>query len=372
MQYQKARAPRQLKQEYFGQAPNVFVGRYGYPNIRVGIMGTEQYTEHDDPQGWSLRGTPIPDIVQLRSEIINSFYARRVSGTTDVFGSAVQDVSLAKRPVDVEIRMAKPPVFKMTYGRDVTPHGPNVPLRHAIVTENIPVDTRVDKAVDATDLKAADAVGMLAKKHIDPYYLTKVFSMGNFGLQTERKLVPTRWSITAIDDIRGKDLLQEIRTYEQSDCLAYFGGHYGNEYLILFFDDVWQYELFEHHVSSAQTWTDYEPFTGRKAYAAETAGGYYAARIGILESLKKRKRQSAVLALRFITDDYSNPLGVWVVREAVNKTLATKPTRFADRHLMLAYARAFLQKKYSFDLMTFLRKSSLVKHVLGQQKLTTY
>ena len=33
------------KQDFSGRTPNVFVGKYGYPNIRVGILGNESVSD---------------------------------------------------------------------------------------------------------------------------------------------------------------------------------------------------------------------------------------------------------------------------------------------------------------------------------------
>lgn len=366
-----------FKQEYVGQAPNVFLGRTGYPNIRVGILGTEQYDHHDDPIFWSANETPSSDIVRLRSAMVNAYFTAPVKGGKGKFTEMTQEVSVSRRPVDVEIEMARKPVARMTFNKDAQPHGPNVELRSAQVTQNIPIDTRVQKAIDATDMNASIAVNTLLQKGVDGYFLTKALSMGNFGIPTERKLVPTRWSITAVDDIAGKEHLKKIREFQQSDCLAYFGGHLGNYYLILIFDGAWEYELFEQYLPTtrqreAACWTDYEPHTGRTTYATETAGGYYAARIGITEHLIKQRRQGAVLAIRIITDEYEVPLGVWVVREAVRKTMETQATIFADKTLLLTYAKELLKRKFNFDIATVLHRSQLFQSQFSQRKLNEY
>jgi hypothetical protein len=379
LQKKQALGPGGFKDSFFGKAPNVFIGRHGYPNIRVGILGAESYTSQDDPLAWSKQGTPIQEIIQLRSQLVNSHFKASIKGFQDRFAEVAKEVSLAKRPVDVEISLQEKPRFRMSFEQDVAPHGPAVPLKQAKITENVPVDTRVDKAASATDLLAGDAVIALAGKGIDEHFLTKAFSMGNFGLATERKLVPTRWSITAVDDILGKEKIDEIKRYAESDCVAYFGGHLGNYYLIMFFDSTWQYELFEQYVpanrkSDAEVFveTDYEPYAGRKDYVHMTAGGYYAARIGILESLIARKRQSGVMAIRIITEEYSTPLGVWVVREAVRKALATRPIQFADKDLMLSYAKKLMKAKFNYDIEPLIKRSLLVKSLWGQRKLNEY
>ena len=73
----------------------------------------------------------------------------------------------------------------------------------------------------------------------------------------------------------------------------------------------------------------FNSFFGRKKYAENTVGGYYAARIAVLEQLRIIKKQSSVLALRFVDpNEYIAPLGVWVVREAVRRALKSKPIIF--------------------------------------------
>ena len=379
MQYklQKRQDLNIFKQSYFGKSPNVFIGRYGYPDIRVGILGAEDYKNQDDPLQWSAQGTPIDEIVQLRSTLVNSHFRTTIKGFKDRFSDVAAQVSLAKRPVDVEIGMQEKPHFRLNFNHEALPHGPTVALKSVQVTENVPVDTRVDKAASADDLLAGEALISLSRKGIDEHFLTKAFSMGNFGIPIERKLVPTRWSITAVDDILGKEKIAELRKYSESDCIAYFGGHLGNYYLIMFFDEKWQYELFEQYVptghdSNIIVETDYESYEGRKSYVLETAGGYYAARIGILENLLGRKRQSAVMAIRIITEEYTTPLGVWVVREAVRKALMTEPLSFADRDLMLTYAKAMMKMKFNYDIEPLLKRSHLVKSLWGQKKLRDY
>ena len=68
--------------------------------------------------------------------------------------------------------------------------------------------------------------------------------------------------------------------------------------------------------------TDYEPYTGRKSYAENCAGGWYSVRMAITEHLHQIKKQSSCLAIRVITGEYAMPLGVWVIRNySVSGTL---------------------------------------------------
>jgi hypothetical protein len=360
------------KQDFFGAAPNIFIGRYGYPDINVGILSTEQYNNHDAPLLWSRDNYQIQDIIDLRTGLINSSFKANIKSFDDRFLELSQEVSLAAKPVDVEINLNKRPFFHLSLTQDTMPHGPRVKLEKARITENPKIPTKVDKVVSDTDMKAADAIERLRKEY-DEHYLTKILSVGNLGVGPERKLVPTRWSITAVDDIVGKQLIAEIKNHPQSDYLAFFGGYLGNYYLVLFFPHCWSYELFETAVGQQSSFsTDYEGYDGRKDYADNTAGGYYAARHAILERLASMKRQSGVLALRFITGEYWAPLGVWVVREATRKSMSSKPIEFGSKELMLKYASVFVKKHFNFDLDVLLKQSRLLDQIQKQRTLAAF
>jgi len=185
--------------------------------------------------------------------------------------------------------------------------------------------------------------------------------------------VPTRWSITATDDALGKHLIDEVKKHNQMNYSAFFGSYLGNYYLILCFPEVWSYELFEMHVSNpANFMTDYESYEGRKYYAEETAGGYYTVRLAILEKLNEMKKQGSVLALRFITGDYTLPLGVWVTRESARKAMDSRLIEFSSKELMLEYAKKLAKKKFNFELDGILSKSVLLRDMKQQSKLVRF
>ncbi len=367
----------EAKQDFFGQSPNVFVGRFGYPEVNVGILGVENYEEHDNPLLWSKENYDIAKIINLRSSLINSNFKAKITGFKERFMEMSKEVGMAEKPVDVEIGLSKKPVFSLSFNQDTMPHGPNVELKKARITENPKIPGIVDKVVDDTDLKASLAINELYKKEIDEHYLTRLLSVGTLGMKKQRKLVPTRWSITAVDDTLAKSMIKDVKDYNLHDYAVFFGGHLGNYYVAIFFPEVWSYELFETYVGKS-TWhdseevttmTDYEGYDGRKDYASNTVGGYYAARLAVLEYLKKVKRQSSVLLLRFITGEYYAPLGVWVVREATRKALANKPLVFDSRDLMLKYVQGLVKKRFGLNVEPILRQSILLSNVKTQRKL---
>ncbi|MBT7902256.1 hypothetical protein HN587_00180 [Candidatus Woesearchaeota archaeon] len=368
------------KQDFFGESPNVFVGKFGYPKVNVGFLSVEQYEDHDAPLKWSLENKQINEIIDLRTSLINSQFKANIKGFDDRLVEISQEVSLASKPVDVEINLNKKPSFDLNFNQDTMPHGPNVKINKIKITENTKIPLAVDKLVNDC-VSATDAVSLLYKKNFDEHYLTKILSVGNLGFDKNKKLVPTRWSITAVDDIIGKKLISEIKDNSQMGYFAWFGGYLGNYYLVLSFPDVWRYELFEMLANQPQVVgvganlsfaTDYEDHGGRREYAHSTAGGYYAARIAILEKLKLLKKQGSILCLRFITDEYWAPLGVWVCRNATRKSLNSfggGGLEFGSRELLIDYAIKLARKKFSFNLEPILRQSKLLNEVKLQKKL---
>lgn len=369
------------KEDFAGSSPAPFVGRFGYPHVHVGILSVEERdsSEYDAPRLWAGKDYEIPKIIDYRSSLVNSRFVMNVQ-SSHRFLEASQEVGMAAKPVELEIRLDKRPNFRLSTDAYSAPMGPNASLKKIDITSNPKVPTKVEKVVGDSDFKATDAMIELYEHDFDENYLTRLLSVGNLGVKMQRKIVPTRWSITAVDDSVGKHLIAEVKNYPSSDYMAYFGGYLGNYYLVLIFPEVWSYELFETYLpkvswnisDNVQYSTDYEPYGGRKSYASETAGGYYAARLGILEELKRKKRQASVLALRFITGEYYLPLGVWVVREATRKAMASKPIEFASRELMLNYARMLVKQRFGYDIDSLLRDSILLKNIKSQKKLSSF
>ncbi|MCF7866611.1 hypothetical protein K9L67_03315 [Candidatus Woesearchaeota archaeon] len=363
--------------------PSVFIGSYNYPSVKAGFLSTQEYSDHDSPLYWSSKGESvfgIPEIVGLRSDMLNSNISINVGDFKRRIGDNLKEISLASIPVDSEIRLDKKPNFSFSLSSDRLPHGPSAALKNLTVSDNPKVPNFVEKVAEDVDLKANTAVSMLSSKGVDEHYITKIFSAGNLGLGKNRKLVPTKWSITAVDDSLGKFIAKnQIVFNNEADFQAFFGGYMGNYYIILTFPGPFRFELFETYVGKGLTnsvafesASDYEGVFGRKNYASNTVGGYYACKMAVLEYLRKIKKKASVIALRFITDEYWVPLGVWVVREATRKALSQKPIIFSDEERLLKYSLLVAKKKYNLDLDVLFKKSKLIFDLKQQKSLSSY
>ncbi len=376
------RVNKNFKTNFFGSTPAPFIGRYGYPHVNIGMLSpqfTGEMQEYDSPKLWNSQNYAIGQVASLRYGLVNSRMKANVKSLHGRFLEMVQEVGMAKKVAEVEVNLRKTPTLNFKPETQIKPFGPQGSVLKARITANTKVDTRVERIVSDTDLKAAEGLVSLYKKGFEESSLHKLLSVGNMGIGKKRKLVPTKWSITATDDTIGKQLITEIKQFNEGEYRAYFGGGWGNYYLVLFLPDVWSYELFEMYLGVQKNpWskkgyyysTDYENYAGRKNYADETAGGYYANRVSILEKMKELKRQHSCLVLRFITPEYNVPLGVWVCREATRKAME-KGIRFASEKLLMDYAQALIQKKFGFDIRILLGKSVLLKE-RKQPKLSQF
>jgi hypothetical protein len=367
--------------------PSVFIGsKLRYPLVNVGIMSPLERDDdawiYDDEKYWADNDFEISDVLHLRNSLLNSRFQSKVTDTrlNKKFVNLAQEIAIASKPVDVEIELKNRLRFKREKDRVLTPHGLRAGLKQAKVTSNVKVDRHVDKAIN-DEIKANEAIKMLYTKNFNEYALNKILSVGVLGLKKNKRLVPTRWSITATDDMLGKHLWKNVREYKWiEDYELHFGEFMGNSYLIMFFPGVWSYELFELYLPGS-SWnptkeikasTDMEGFHGRKKYAFNTVGGYYAARLPILEYLNKIKRQASVLAIRIEGPSYWAALGVWVVRESVKKAMAKKGMKFDSREELIESAKKIGKIKYNFDYGDIIQRSQLLKQMKTQRNLIEY
>jgi len=340
---------RQGDSVFGSTSPSVFVGQNSYPRVPVGVLSpvgeekdAEDYTTSGD---WFERGMNIEGVLRRRTGLLNSRQRTTVSDveTTTRFLDASREVALADEPVDVEVRLRDSPDVDVSLDAVRAPTGPNATARDAELAENPNVPPAVEKAYGDDDWKAQGAVTYLYEKGLDVYDIDDIFSAGAVGVGEKRKLVPTRWSITAVDDIVGKHIHEEILVYPSVDeVTVHIEEYMGNRYWVVLAPGQWEFELIEvkspgsvwnpapgddHWVGSAN-----EGYEGRSSYVEETSGAYYASRLGVLEYLRKEGRQGKALIIREATDEYWAPVGVWQIRESVRNAFDDEPATAETFH----------------------------------------
>ncbi len=362
--------------------PSVFVGRHGYPKVAIGPMLPPEHLDAeaaralDSPGAW-LDSMSIPDVVGLRSGLVRTKHLVSVDAPAtggDKILDLSQELAIAARPVDAEVRLDRVPSFGTGHvGEFTAPHGPSAAVERAALTENVRVERSVDKATSDTDAKAADALWEMYGGGVDPYQMERILSAGMVGQGKARRLVPTRWAITATDDTLGKQLIDGVHDLPSIDKpQLHKSDHFGNTFYVLLSPGPWGFELIEAWLSGA-FWardaivpaTDWEDHRGRSTYAANTTGGYYATRLPILQHMHATRRRATAIVLREIDHRYHTPLGVWVVREACRRAMQAKPMVFED-------VDAAIRAVDRFSRLDWSRHAHLLPRMRSQRRLSEY
>jgi len=363
---------------YGATAPSVFVGRSSYPNVSAGILSPvaeESGADADDyatSGAWYEQDLGIDNVLQYRTGLLNSQRSAdvNVEDVWDGFVGTQREVAIADRPVDVEIGLASTPDFDPDQYAQPTanaPSGPNASVESADLTENPHVPRAVEKTLEDDDWRAQGAMVYLYEHGLDVYDVNRVLSVGALGQGENRRLVPTRWSITAVDDTVGQYLRGRIRDAPSVNGVEVRLNEYmGNRYWVILAPGNWEFELVEMK-SPGSVWNPdpsgdvwmaaaSEGYEGRTGYVEETAGAYYAARLGVLEHLSDRGRQAKALVLREVSDDYWAPVGVWQVRESVRHAFEREA---ADAETLHGAVRD-LAEHLPVSLAALRRKSTMV------------
>jgi hypothetical protein len=364
--------------------PSVFVGsKLKYPFVNVGILSPLNEDRdawlYDDAKYWAQNNFSIKNVLDLRNNLLNSRFKSRVTDvrTNKKFVEISKEIAISSKQVDVEIELNKCINLNRDKDRVLTPHGMRAGLKDAKITSNVKIDSKVDKIIN-DEIRASEGLNYLYKNNINEYSLAKILSIGVLGLKKNKKMVPTRWSITATDDSLSREIINSIKEFPIiNEHVLFFGEFLGNQYLIMLFPDVWNFELFELYYPGS-SWnpstdfrasTDFEDFNGRKEYAFNCAGGYYATRFPIVEYLKSIKRQASVLVVRLETPSYWAGLGVWVVRESVRKALERGEMKFNSREEFLDSIKKIAKIKFDFSISQVLVKSKILNLIKTQKKL---
>ncbi|MDV0446626.1 hypothetical protein MsAg5_04740 [Methanosarcinaceae archaeon Ag5] len=336
----------------FGPSPpSVFVGSYNYPSLSTGplippsldlpeleiseasAVLREKVQKNpgllEDSREWhDLR---MQDVIAMRTALVraNTTFKPSDAKTDNPLLMKAQELALSKRPIDTEAWFKKPVVADLKFDSMMMPMGPSGQVKDFQITENPKVPNAVDRLVYDTDALSKDAILELYASNVSHEQITRLMSIGLLG--RDRRLVPTRWSITAVDDMSGKDLIQRIKDYPHVREITLLSGEiFGNRFEIMLLPGSFSFEILEIWMSQS-VWNggstyiaqDHEDFYGKKEYSNLT-GGYYAARLAILEYLDSIKRQAFIFAVREINQNYWAPLGVWVVREAARVAVQNK------------------------------------------------
>jgi hypothetical protein len=357
--------------------PSCFIGSYNYPKVFVGPMLPPIHGDTsimDTPELWYDK--TIEEIVNFRFQLVRGKFLTNIKNFEGKIIERTREIALAENSPDAEVEFKTKPTGRIFLNDEVQPFGPSAPLLRLDIG-NYKINKKIEKAHYDTDLKAKDAVINLYNSNVLISKIQKAFSVGAFGLERNRKFVPTRWSITAVDDTISKNMIEYTKTFPTiNEFRVYEHTQLDNRWIILLIPREWCYELIEawypktlwNPVSKETVmFSDYEFYDGRKDYA-EIGGCYYAARLATNELLNKERKQAGVVILREAHPGYIMPVGVWNVREAVRQAVKNRPNNFASLNEALEY----ISKKLEIPIKKWIENSNVLRDTLQQKRIIDF
>jgi len=348
--------------------PSVFVGSYNYPKVGVGPMVPPIHGDTsllDIPEKWI--GKTLEEIVNFRLNLIRGIQKIPVTETEGRYIENLQDVAMSSKPIDSDIEFHKNTIPVASIDSESAPFGPLGEIKKIKFSGSIS-EKSIEKVYYDKDLKAQDAVLNLYNSGIEISQIQKCFSIGMLG--QKRRLVPTRWSITATDDIISNSLVSEILDFDLIDsCRVFTFNHLGNSFSVILFPHRWLFEMEEAWYTEQGRigfGSDIEDARGID-HPPKIAGAYFAAKLGVAEYLAANQIQAAVLVLREIRPEYAVPVGVWQIREGIREAMKQRPFIADSLDEGIDYAC----KPLSISKSEWLAKGDLLK-LIKQKSITEF
>jgi hypothetical protein len=377
----RAKAQAQIDSAFTGteltgaSPPSVFVGESGYPKVLAGPLippvRSDEAVYMERPDHWLTK--TIDEILSLRFSLVRTKKYVPVTAasnpTRDL--AETQALALSESPLLSEATLLKRPQFTTVFSDVTLPIGPSAPLRSFKLDENPKVPKVIDRVASDTDLKALTGVKDLFDGGIRLEHITRLLSVGTIGQKKKRRLVPTKWSITATDDIIGRQLHREVlRNPWINDYRVSIDHALGNTVALLFIPSGWQFEAMESWLGGLKPpiISDHEWFKGRKDYAKDVVGAYYATRLPALEYLVNIRRQAGVIVFMEIDPQHWIPLGVWRFREIAKRALETTVKSFNT----MDEALSEIAPHFRIAMHRWLETSKIYPEFKNQTKLTDF
>lgn len=350
--------------------PSVFIGSWNYPKVFVGPMITPTYgdtTILDRPESWIPKHKTQDDIIRFRLDLVRGKHQVHINDFNNRMIQNIQEISLSTDSVQSEAKFKNKP-RGFSFNEEHQPFGPSAQLAKFDIG-NVKWEQHLEKVYYDTDFKAAEAVADLYKQKVNFSQIQKAFSTGTMGTGKKRKLVPTRWSITAVDSTLANHLFNKVKYNETiHNYQIYEFESLNNYYAILLTPTPWQYEWLEAfiHVMGKEEliFGDHEQFKPKKEYSS-VGGCYYSCKFGVLEALDRMKKQSGAIIFREAYEGYV-PLGVFNVRENVRNAMKQKPRKYDSFRDALNYISTQLR----LPISRFIDQGVLVKEMLNFRQTT--
>ena len=348
--------------EVEGYASTAIVGEKNYPNLKIHNVSNENKSNSFFNSSEIVKSN-YSEIIKLK--------ARNIFGTTDSLNirkvddrinEELSNIYKSKKAVGIASEFENELRFdKVALSGDFGILGSKNSLVNVKATENTQTSTKIEKYI-TNDIKAKEAIISLYESKVNESQITNLLSLGNFGLNFNKKMVPTKWAISAYDQTIEKYLFEEMRNYKPIDKYELYNfKDKGNEFVIILFPYIFSAEVVETFPGAIER--DVINFENKldKENPA-TAGGYYATKLAIFEHLRNRKKLTAFISLRVIAD-YELPLGVVFVRETVRLAMKNNKICLSNQNELETYLKFNYPQHYNLYINSPVLKEIKTKRI---------
>jgi len=348
--------------------PSVFIGSWNYPDVYAGPMIAPVHGDTavmDMPESWIAGNKTQEEIIGYRMNLVRGKHMVDAGDLDNRFVEKLQEITLSSSSVESEIAFTDTPKGT-TFSEEHAPFGPSAPIERFEI-ESGRWDKDLERVYYDDDLRAKDAVIGLHQQGVPFSAIQKAFSAGTMGRGGDRHLVPTRWSITAVDTTIGDHLLTEVKKCPVIDTVrVHEFSSLHNNYAVILMPTGWQYEWSEAFLRVLGTeelvFSDHEIHTKKTEYS-HLGGCYYSCKMAVLEALAREHRQAGAIILREALRGYV-PMGVFNVRENVRSAMRLPGQEFEDVKSALAH----IGQKFTLPADRFVEEGALLRSVLTQKQ----
>jgi len=372
--------------EIEGFASSAIVGEKNYPNLKVHNIS------NDDKKNSFFNSSNIikqnySDIIKLKAKnILGSTQSLNIKKINTKIREELENIYKSKREIEFSSKFRNELKFDKILTSKVSGiMGSKNELTKINPNENTKTSNKIEKYT-ANDIKSKEAIISLYEKGVNESQIQNLLALGSFGINFNKKLVPTKWAISAFDQTIEKHLYKKIIKYNPiNNYEIYTSYDKGNTFIIILIPDTFSAEIVEAFDSTSQNSKfseglgivskknsltierDFVNFENKlKKSEPETAGGFWATKMPIQEYLLSRKKQASFISIRII-ENYDIPLGVIFVREKVRDAMKNKIFSTSNENNLFE----FLKIKYPKHFSLF-ENSILLKEQKKQTKLKKF
>ncbi|BBD72676.1 hypothetical protein HS1genome_1065 [Sulfodiicoccus acidiphilus] len=353
--------------------PSAIVGERGYPKVAVLYnvppgVGEQEARRFEDPENW-WGNVGLTEILRLRSSMISSVYSQvNVSEPWKLYEREISLTSISSKPVDSEVRVKGVIEPKLKFDGLLLPRGPTAEAESIRLVGNPKLSKPLERLIN-DDVKVEQAIREIYGQE-SRYTLINALAFGLLGERKSRRIVPTRWAITAVDGALGKYFLNKVRRHPlYNELEVHFSSYLGNDFHVILvpspYTAAWV-EIWHPTTPWAQEVTVVELREDHFGHYEFLDGGYMAARLAVLEYLNSLGRQATVIIVREITKEYFAPVGNWHIRETVKRAMGNVVLKGVELEQALKFVSRRLRAAVD------LTKLKTISSVRGQKRIDEF